>query len=81
MRIVTIDLNLIHFWDITAVAVLDELIIKFRHQNTKVEILRLEGASTNVVDRSHINFNSDTIDQLVYYYKTSGAPLTASSLN
>ncbi|MBA6129934.1 SulP family inorganic anion transporter [Pseudomonas juntendi] len=36
---VTIDLNRAHFWDITAVAALDKVVIKFRREGTEVEVL------------------------------------------
>ncbi|EPV3036067.1 SulP family inorganic anion transporter, partial [Pseudomonas aeruginosa] len=35
---VTIDLNRAHFWDITAVAALDKVVIKFRREGTEVEV-------------------------------------------
>ncbi|HGF9145960.1 TPA: SulP family inorganic anion transporter, partial [Pseudomonas aeruginosa] len=41
---VTIDLNRAHFWDITAVAALDKVVIKFRREGTEVEVLGLNEA-------------------------------------
>ncbi len=48
---VTIDLNRAHFWDITAVAALDKVVIKFRREGTEVEVLGLNEASATIVDR------------------------------
>jgi sulfate permease, SulP family len=47
---VTIDLTQAHFWDITAVAALDKVVIKFRKQGTQVEVLGLNKASSTIVD-------------------------------
>ena len=47
---VTIDLTLAHFWDITAVAALDKVVIKFRREGTQVEVLGLNQASSTIVD-------------------------------
>lgn len=47
---VTIDLNQAHFWDITAVAALDKVVIKFRREGAKVEVLGLNKASRTIVD-------------------------------
>ncbi len=58
---VTIDLNRAHFWDITAVAALDKVVIKFRREGTEVEVLGLNEASATIVDR----FGPDAIDQLM----------------
>ncbi|MCO6506572.1 MAG: SulP family inorganic anion transporter [Snodgrassella sp.] len=47
---VTIDLTQAHFWDITAVAALDKVVIKFRRAGTQVEVLGLNKASSTIVD-------------------------------
>ncbi|MFN3581346.1 MAG: SulP family inorganic anion transporter, partial [Pseudomonas sp.] len=41
---VTIDLCSAHFWDITAVAALDKVVIKFRREGTEVEIIGMNEA-------------------------------------
>ena len=43
---VTIDLSHAHFWDISAVAALDKVIIKFRREGAEVEVLGLNKASS-----------------------------------
>ncbi|NUF28232.1 SulP family inorganic anion transporter [Gilliamella sp. ESL0254] len=47
---VTIDLTHAHFWDITAVAALDKVVIKFRKEGAQVEVLGLNKASSTIVD-------------------------------
>ncbi len=48
---VVIDLTAAHFWDITAVASLDRVVIKLREQGADVEVLGLNEASATIVDR------------------------------
>lgn len=48
---VTIDLRSARFWDITAIAALDTVILKFRREGTAVNIEGLDQASTTLVDR------------------------------
>ncbi|HBP6530118.1 SulP family inorganic anion transporter [Pseudomonas aeruginosa] len=62
---VTIDLNHAHFWDITAVAALDKVVIKFRREGTEVEVQGLNEASATIVDRFGIHDKPDAIDQLM----------------
>lgn len=62
---VTIDLNRAHFWDITAVAALDKVVIKFRRAGTEVEVLGLNEASATIVDRFGVHDKPDAIDQLM----------------
>ena len=62
---VTIDLNRAHFWDITAVAALDQVVIKFRREGTEVEVLGLNEASATIVDRFGVHDKPDAIDQLM----------------
>ncbi|WP_434512977.1 SulP family inorganic anion transporter [Pseudomonas aeruginosa] len=56
---VTIDLNRAHFWDITAVAALDKVVIKFRREGTEVEVLGLNEASATIVDRFGVHDKPD----------------------
>jgi SulP family sulfate permease len=46
-----IDVSAAHFWDISAVGVLDKAILKFRREGTTVEIVGLNEASASMVDR------------------------------
>ncbi|MDL2176854.1 SulP family inorganic anion transporter [Stutzerimonas sp. FeSN7] len=62
---VTIDLTHAHFWDITAVAALDKVVIKFRREGTEVEILGLNEASATIVDRFGVHDKPDAVDKLM----------------
>ena len=62
---VTIDLTHAHFWDITAVAALDKVVIKFRREGTEVEVLGLNEASATIVDRFGVHDKPDALDKLM----------------
>ncbi|WP_449441309.1 SulP family inorganic anion transporter [Pseudomonas migulae] len=62
---ITIDLTQAHFWDITAVAALDKVVIKFRREGAEVEVLGLNEASSTIVDRFGVHDKPDAIDKLV----------------
>ena len=62
---VVIDLSRAHFWDITAVAALDKVVIKFRREGTDVEVLGLNEASATIVDRFGVHDKPDAIDKLM----------------
>ena len=46
-----IDVSAAHFWDISAVGTLDKVILKFRREGTRVEIVGLNEASAAMVER------------------------------
>ncbi|MFC0677418.1 SulP family inorganic anion transporter [Lysobacter korlensis] len=48
---VTIDVSRAHFWDLSAVGALDKVVLKFRREGTKVEVIGLNEASATIVDR------------------------------
>jgi SulP family sulfate permease len=62
---VIIDLSRAHFWDITAVAALDKVVLKFRRNGVIVEVLSLNKASATIVDRFGVHHKPDAIDQLM----------------
>ncbi|GAB3471911.1 SulP family inorganic anion transporter [Azotobacter salinestris] len=62
---VTIDLSHAHFWDITAVAALDKVVLKFRREGTEVTVLGLNEASATIVDRFAVHDKPDAIDTLM----------------
>jgi SulP family sulfate permease len=62
---VTIDLTQAHFWDITAVAALDKLVIKFRRKGAEVELLGLNEASVTIVDRFGVHDEPGAINKLI----------------
>jgi sulfate permease, SulP family len=61
---VVIDLSRAHFWDITAVAALDKVVIKLRREGTEVEVLGLNEASATIVDRFGVHDKDNSSDLL-----------------
>ncbi|MDX1654637.1 MAG: SulP family inorganic anion transporter [Candidatus Competibacteraceae bacterium] len=64
MERVRIDLTAAHFWDISAVAALDKVVLKFRREGTEVEILGLNEASATIVDELAIYNKPDAFDRM-----------------
>lgn len=62
---VIIDLHKAHFWDITAVAALDKVVIKFRREGAEVEVLGLNDASATIVDRFGVHDKPDAADKIM----------------
>ncbi|TWC31679.1 SulP family sulfate permease [Pseudomonas sp. SJZ079] len=62
---VVIDLSRAHFWDITAVAALDKVVLKLRREGTEVEVLGLNQASATIVDRFGVHDKPDAVDSLM----------------
>jgi sulfate permease, SulP family len=50
-RPVRLDVSRAHFWDITAVAALDQLVERLRHHGCAVEVVGLNEASAVLIDR------------------------------
>jgi SulP family sulfate permease len=48
---VTIDLTRAHFWDISSIAALDRVVLKFRRNGTEVTVVGLNEASATLVER------------------------------
>lgn len=62
---VVIDLHQAHFWDITAVAALDKVVLKFRREGTEVELIGLNEASATVVDRFAVHDDPAAVEKLM----------------
>ena len=62
---VRIDVTHAHFWDLTAVASLDKVVMKFRREGTEVEILGLNEASATLVDRLGVHDKPDALERLL----------------
>ena len=62
---VVIDLSEAHFWDISAVAALDRVVLKFRREGTEVQLLGLNKASTTIVDRFAVYDKPELVDKLM----------------
>jgi sulfate permease, SulP family len=61
---VRIDVGRSHIWDLTGVAALDAVILKFRRQDAEVEVLGLNEASATLVDQIAIHDKPDALDRL-----------------
>lgn len=48
---VKIDVSTAHFWDISAIAALDKVVLSFKREGAEVEIVGLNEASATLVDR------------------------------
>jgi SulP family sulfate permease len=62
---VRIDVSRAHFWDITAVTALDKVVLKFRREGTEVEVIGLNQASRNMVDRFAVHDKPDAVEGLM----------------
>lgn len=62
---IVIDLSRAHFWDISAVAALDKVVIKFRREGSQVELLGLNEASATIVDRFGIHDDPAEIEKVL----------------
>jgi len=62
---VTIDLHQAHFWDITSVAALDKVVIKFRRGGTDVSIVGMNEATRTVVDRFGVHDKPEELEKLM----------------
>ncbi len=58
---VTIDVSEAHFWDLSAVGALDKVVLKFRREGTKVELLGMNEASATLVDKLAIHDKPDAL--------------------
>jgi SulP family sulfate permease len=52
---VTIDVSRAHIWDISSVAALDAVVLKFRREGADVKIVGMNAASETIVDRLAIH--------------------------
>ncbi len=62
---VIIDVSQAHIWDISSVAVLDMVVLKFRREGAEVQIVGLNEASETIVDRLAIHDKPGAMDKLM----------------
>ncbi|HEY7772196.1 MAG TPA: SulP family inorganic anion transporter [Marinagarivorans sp.] len=62
---VVIDLSRAHFWDISAVAALDKIVVKFRREGADVQLIGLNEASATIVDRFGVHDKPEEIDKIM----------------
>ncbi|WP_226507452.1 SulP family inorganic anion transporter [Pseudomonas sp. MWU16-30317] len=61
----TIDLCEAHFWDITAVAALDKVVLKLRREGIQVDVIGMNQATSTLLDRFGVHDKPDGIDTLI----------------
>lgn len=62
---VTIDISHAHIWDISSVAALDMIVLKFRREGADVEIIGLNQASETIVDKLAIHDKPGAMERLM----------------
>ena len=62
---VVIDVSQAHIWDISSVAALDMVVLKFRREGAEVEIIGLNEASETIVDKLAIHDRPGALQQLM----------------
>jgi SulP family sulfate permease len=62
---VKIDVGRSHIWDLTGVAALDTVILKFRREGAEVEVIGLNEASATIVDRLAIHDKPGALERLL----------------
>jgi len=62
---VTIDVRHAHIWDISSVAALDMIVLKFRREGADVEIIGMNEASETIVDRLAIHDKPGAMERLL----------------
>jgi SulP family sulfate permease len=62
---VTIDVSHAHIWDISSVAALDMIVLKFRREGADVEIVGMNEASETIVDKLAIHDKPGAMERLM----------------
>ncbi|MFH1805975.1 MAG: SulP family inorganic anion transporter [Pseudomonadota bacterium] len=62
---VTIDVSRAHIWDISSVAALDMVVLKFRREGAEVELIGLNDASETIVDKLAIHDKPGAFERLM----------------
>jgi len=64
---IVIDVSHAHIWDITAIAALDKVVLKFRREGSEVTIAGLNEASATLVDRLAVHDKPDAMERLLQH--------------
>jgi SulP family sulfate permease len=62
---VRIDVSRSHIWDLTGVAALDTVILKFRREGSEVEVIGLNEASATIVDKLAIHDKPSALERVL----------------
>ncbi len=65
LETVTIDVSRAHIWDISSVAALDMIVLKFRREGAEVEIVGINKASETIVDKLAIHDKPGALERLM----------------
>lgn len=65
LETVVIDVSAAHIWDISSVAALDMVVLKFRREGAEVDIRGLNAASETIVDKLAIHDKPGALDALM----------------
>ncbi|MEL6338189.1 MAG: STAS domain-containing protein, partial [Pseudomonadota bacterium] len=62
---VVIDVQEAHIWDISSVAALDMIVLKFRREGARVELIGMNAASETIVDKLALHDKPGALDDLL----------------
>jgi len=62
---ITIDLREAHFWDITAVAALDKVVLKLRQTGARVDVIGMNRATATLVDRFGVHDKPEGVGEVM----------------
>ncbi|PML46563.1 sodium-independent anion transporter [Vibrio lentus] len=62
---VTIDLSAAHFWDVTSVSALDKVVVKFRREGTRVDLIGMNQATRTIVDKFGVHDKPEEVEKLL----------------
>ena len=62
---ITIDLTQAHFWDVTSVAALDKVVIKFRREGANVYLVGMNEATETVIDKFGVHNDPAEVEKLL----------------
>ncbi|CAM5197330.1 SulP family inorganic anion transporter [Oligella ureolytica] len=58
---VVVDVSQAHFWDISAVAAVDKVVLKFRREGTNIEVIGMNEASQTMIERFGVYDKSNNL--------------------
>ncbi len=62
---VTIDLTHAHIWDVSSVAAVDMVVVKFRREGAEVNLVGMNEASETLVDKLGVHDDPDALEKLM----------------
>ena len=63
---ICIDVGGAHFWDLSAISALDQVVLKFKREGTPVDIMGLNAASATLVDQFAVHDKPGAVEQLTH---------------